>query len=63
MEPMQVPTITSFVIRFVQEQPEQTGDPASYRGTIHHVQTSQEISFTRWQEAVEFIQRFISIEK
>jgi hypothetical protein len=59
MEPAQSPFVTSFVIRFVREQaaPDRVAHP--YRGTIHHVQSNQEIAFTRWQDAVKFIERFI----
>ena len=56
------PNITSFVIRFVHEPTSSPEKPAPYRGTIHHVQSDQEISFTRWQDAVEFIQRFMPID-
>lgn len=56
------PNITSFVIRFVHEPVQSPDKPASYRGTIHHVQSNQEIPFTRWQDAVEFIQRFMPID-
>ena len=68
MEKPLSPTISSFVIRFVQDEAEakavETG-PAHmpYRGTIRHVQTDQEVSFTRWEDAVSFIQRFIRLEQ
>ena len=56
------PNITSFVIRFVHEPTSSPEKPALYRGTIHHVQSNQEIPFTRWQDAVKFIQRFMPID-
>jgi len=61
MEPAQSPFVTSFVIRFVRERiaPDLEANP--FRGTIHHVQSNQEIAFTRWQDAVEFIERFIEL--
>ncbi len=51
------PSISSFVIRFVV-------DPGSnaYRGVIRHIQTSEEIHFTAWQEAVEFIRHYVPFE-
>lgn len=51
------PTISSFIIRFVV-------DPGSYtyRGEIHHIQTREEIHFNAWEEAVEFIQRYVPLE-
>lgn len=61
MEPAQSPFVTSFVIRFVREQTAPDLEANPYRGTIHHVQSNQEIAFTRWQDAVDFIKRFIEI--
>lgn len=55
------PTVSSFLIRFVQEYP--SNMPQNYRGTIRHIQTSQEISFTRWEDAVRFIRCFVPIEE
>ncbi len=51
------PSISSFVIRFVT-------DPASeaYRGEIRHIQTREEIHFHAWEEAVEFIRRYVPLE-
>ncbi len=51
------PTISSFVIRFVT-------DPVSdaYRGEIRHIQTREEIHFHAWEEAVEFIRRYVPLE-
>ena len=56
------PNLTSFVIRFVHAPASSPEKPLFYRGTIHHVQSNQEIPFTRWQDAVEFIQRFMPID-
>jgi hypothetical protein len=50
------PTISSFVIRFVVES---TRD--AYRGEIRHIQTNEEIHFNSWQDAVEFIQRYVPL--
>jgi hypothetical protein len=54
------PTITSFVIRFVQEDPQTRALP--YRGTIRHIPTNEEIHFTRWAEAEAFLRRFVSLD-
>jgi hypothetical protein len=62
MDNSQSPTISSFVIRFVHESPPIPGQAPAYRGTIHHVQTNQEIPFTHWEDAVAFIQRFVVID-
>ena len=59
MSTIDPPNITSFVIRFVQETPE---EDRPYRGNIRHVQSSQELNFTHWPEAVAFIQQFIPLQ-
>ena len=56
------PQISSFVLRFVQEEPVKGAEQSSYRGSVRHVQTDQEISFTRWSDAVDFIRQFIPNE-
>ena len=57
-------TITSFVIRFIQSGDESTSKweaRALCRGAIRHVQSNQEHNFTRWSEAVDFIQKFVAL--
>lgn len=57
------PNISSFVIRFVYTEPALERSSAStYRGTIRHVQSNQEVTFTRWHEAMDFINRFVIID-
>jgi Mn-containing catalase len=58
MDAPEAPTISSFVIRFVVDP----GQDA-YRGEIRHIQTREEIHFHAWEEAVEFIKRYVPIEK
>ncbi len=67
MELQTSPNIAAFVIRFVQSE----SSPASaspgeqglaYRGTIRHIQSDEEIPFTRWADAVQFIRRFVKLE-
>ena len=62
------PQITSFILRFIHaDPPSEDGSggpaygPAPIRGVIRNIQTDQEITFTRWQDAVDFIQRFVPI--
>lgn len=57
------PTIYSFIIRFVVEEPSSAGcaRPA-YHGAIRHIQSAEEMNFNEWQEAVEFMQRFVPAE-
>ncbi|MEJ2747650.1 MAG: hypothetical protein P8183_07040 [Anaerolineae bacterium] len=53
--------VTSFVIRFKQEQ---TGSLAAtpWRGLIRHVQTSQEVHFTDIKDALGFMAQFVKID-
>jgi hypothetical protein len=61
----QSPFISSFVIRFVMneapEDPEAAGQP-SYRGSIRHIQSEEELHFHAWEDAVEFIRRYVPIQ-
>ncbi len=57
------PAISSFVIRFVRESAEDSEESASYRGAIRHVQTDEEVGFTQWQDAVNFIEQYIPIHE
>ena len=57
------PTISSFVIRFVVEAPAAgQPDPLPYHGSIHHVQSDETANFSVWQDAVEFIRRYVPLE-
>ena len=53
------PTISSFVVRIIQDPAGETTTP--YRGSILHVQSNQELTFTDISEAVEFINEFVPI--
>jgi hypothetical protein len=60
------PAITSFVIRIIHEGGQDSPalpPPAGQllRGTIRNVQTNEELDFTRWEDAVTFIERFVSL--
>lgn len=59
METATLPQISSFIIRFVLE--ETTGEEKTYRGTIRHIQTAEEINFSEWHEATEFMHRFVQL--
>jgi hypothetical protein len=65
MEKPLSPHIDSFVIRFVFLEAEtERSSPSlapAYRGSITHVQSDQELVFNSWQDAVEFIQRFVPV--
>jgi hypothetical protein len=57
--------VNSFVIRFVQESPFQNNiyGHRPWRGTIRHVQSSQEQRFTQIKDALEFMQEFLDLNQ
>lgn len=61
MDSATLPQISSFIIRFVME--ETPAKEKSYRGTIRHIQTAEEINFSEWHEATEFMHRFVQLEE
>ena len=64
MKPSLPPVISSFVIRFVVEDAAaEDGNRPMYHGAIRHVQSAEELNFSEWREAVEFMRRFVPIEK
>jgi len=50
--------VTSFIIRFIQEQDDTN---ASWRGLIRHVQTSEEIRFTDMTDALKFMASYVDL--
>ncbi|HEU0293678.1 MAG TPA: hypothetical protein VFR47_13135 [Anaerolineales bacterium] len=63
----QPPLISSFVIRFVMNEAQddlvdgtQTQHP--YRGSIRHIQSEEELNFHLWEDAVEFIRRYVPLD-
>jgi hypothetical protein len=57
------PIISSFVIRFVvDDASDKDVTSLSYRGSIRHIQSEEELNFSLWQDAVEFIRRFVPLE-
>jgi hypothetical protein len=63
MENSTKPTIVSFIIRFVQDQPVKDTAVRPYRGFIRHIQTDEEVQFSHWEDAEFFIQQFVPIDK
>ncbi|NUM44766.1 MAG: hypothetical protein HUU38_08655 [Anaerolineales bacterium] len=55
------PEINSFVIRFVHSALEE--NPAHLRGSIRHIQSNEEKTFILWQEAEQFIKRYIPLDQ
>jgi len=63
MDSVAHPSIASFVIRFVVAETLSTEEThPSYRGTIRHIQSNEELAFSSWENAVEFIQRYVPLE-
>jgi hypothetical protein len=60
-------SIHSFVVRFVDATPAavaaEGAEPPQpvWHGTVRHVQSETELRFTRWQDAVAFIARYVDI--
>ncbi len=57
------PNISSFVIRFVSDPAADEDKRVAYRGAIRHIQTDEEVGFTQWQDAVNFIEQYIPIHE
>ena len=62
MDHQSSPQISSFVLRFVQDEPDHLTDQPVVRGSIRHVQTDQERAFTHWADAVDFMRQFVPSE-
>ena len=62
MSPQSPPTITSVVIRFVVDSSVKQDASPSFRGAIRHIQSEEEMHFNSWNDAVEFIQRYVPLE-
>jgi len=59
------PLISSFVIRFVMNEAQDAPAEAalhSFRGSIRHIQSDEEMNFHAWGDAVEFIRRYVPLE-
>lgn len=60
----QAPIISSFVIRFVMNEAQDEPADAEqhpYRGSIRHIQSDEELNFHLWEDAVEFIRRYVPL--
>lgn len=56
--------LVSFVLRFVCDGPAgpQPAPAAGWHGVLRHVQTSAELHFTRWEEAVAFMAQHVRLD-
>ncbi len=58
-----IPSISSFVIRFVVETAYTNGETQPcYRGAIRHIQSDEEMNFNTWKDAIDFIRRYVPLE-
>ncbi|MCB0102864.1 MAG: hypothetical protein H6635_04370 [Anaerolineales bacterium] len=62
MEANLQPLISSFIIRFVMDEAP-AAQTLAYHGTIRHIQTAEEINFSEWHEATEFMHRFVKLDE
>jgi hypothetical protein len=51
--------IVSFILRFV--QPEQGDALPAWYGVVRHVQSREELRFTRVEEALQFMNRYVPL--
>ena len=61
----QPPLISSFVIRFVLNEAQGTVEDTvqqPFRGSIRHIQSDEEMNFHIWEDAVEFMRRYVPLE-
>jgi len=58
-------TVASFVLRFVHETTDPPTDlpQSDWRGVIKHVQTNDEQHFTRLEDALAFMARFVNLDE
>ncbi len=55
--------ISSFILRFIQESDTNTAPAAHpWRAMIRHVQSDEQLHFTRVDEALAFIGRYVNFE-
>ncbi|MEJ2012517.1 MAG: hypothetical protein P8X64_09885 [Anaerolineales bacterium] len=62
MPDTQETNISSFLIRFIDVNKLEGQSTGAFRGVVRHIQTGDELAFTRWKEAVDFMQRFFPFE-
>ena len=54
--------VDSFIVRFVQEQSRSTDQvTVTWHGVIRHVQSKEEIRFTRIEDALHFVSNYVEI--
>ena len=54
--------VDSFIVRFVQEKGQSSGPTSTpWHGFIRHVQSKEEIRFTRIEDALHFVSNYVKI--
>jgi hypothetical protein len=54
--------ISSFLLRFIDDSQSVEQAETAYRGVIRHIQSGDELSFTRWVDVENFIQQYFPVE-
>ena len=54
--------VTSFIIRFIQEQEPDQAPKTAWRGLIRHVQSSTETRFSQIEEALAFMNGYVDVD-
>lgn len=55
--------IASFILRFTREHDAEASPSGTWwRGVVRHVQTSEDTHFTRMEDALAFITRYVDID-
>lgn len=59
-----MPNVVSFVLRFTQPTPtEATSTGLAWYGLLRHVETNDQIHFTRIEEALAFLARYVDLQQ
>lgn len=53
--------VTSFIIRFMQEQEPDQSRAKAWQGLIRHVQSNTETRFSRIEEALAFMSEYVDV--
>ncbi|MGB8648700.1 MAG: hypothetical protein WCF84_25910 [Anaerolineae bacterium] len=61
--PLETPRVESFIVRFVQDAPDNGADPAQpgWHGVVVHVQSNEEKAFVKVADAFAFMARYVAI--
>lgn len=58
-----MPNVVSFVLRFTQPTPTEAASTGrAWYGLLRHVETNEQIHFTRIEEALAFLGRYVDLQ-